>query len=59
VPFNGLFLNDVPLPALLSILLLGTLQACVGSAAGIELKAFVDSLDQMPDLDAILRGEDV
>ena len=40
-------------------LLLGTLQACVGPAAGIELKAFVDSLDQMPDLDAILRGEDV
>jgi len=40
-------------------LLLGTLQACVGDAAGIELKAFVDSLDQMPDLDAILRGEEV
>lgn len=40
-------------------LLLGSLQACVGPAAGIELKAFVDSLDQMPDLDAILRGEDV
>jgi hypothetical protein len=40
-------------------LLLGTLQACVGDAAGIELKAFVDSLDQMPNLDAILRGEDV
>jgi hypothetical protein len=40
-------------------LLLGTLQACVGPSAGIELKAFVDSLDQMPDLDAILRGEDI
>lgn len=40
-------------------LLLNTLQACVGSAAGIELKAFVDHLDQMPDLDAILRGETV
>jgi hypothetical protein len=38
-------------------LLLGTLQACVGPSAGIELKAFIDSLDQMPDLDAILRGE--
>ena len=38
-------------------LLLNTLQACVGSAAGIELKAFVDHLHQMPDLDAILRGE--
>lgn len=41
------------------MLLLGSLQACVGDAAGIELKAFIDSLDQMPDLDAILRGEDV
>lgn len=40
-------------------LLLGTLQACVGPSAGIELKAFIDSLDQMPDLDAILRGEDI
>ena len=40
-------------------LLLGTLQACVGPAAGIELKAFVDSLDQMPDLDAIMRGEEI
>ena len=43
------------LPQLLS----GTLQACVGHAAGIELKAFVDSLDKMPDLDAILAGEGV
>jgi hypothetical protein len=41
------------------LLLLGSLQACVGDAAGIELKAFIDSLDQMPDLDAILRGEDI
>ena len=40
-------------------ILLGTLQACVGPAAGIELKAFIDSMDQMPDLDAILRGEDI
>jgi hypothetical protein len=40
-------------------LLLGTLQACVGPAAGIELHAFVMNLDQMPDLDAILEGEDV
>ncbi|WP_299872612.1 AAA family ATPase [uncultured Cocleimonas sp.] len=39
--------------------LLGTLQACVGPAAGVELKAFIDSMDQMPDLDAILTGEDV
>lgn len=41
------------------LLLLNTLQACVGSAAGIELKAFIDHMHQMPDLDAILRGETV
>jgi hypothetical protein len=40
-------------------LLQGTLQACVGPAAGVELNAFVNSLDRMPDLDAILRGEEV
>jgi hypothetical protein len=40
-------------------LLQGTLQACVGPAAGIELTAFVNSIDQMPDLDAICRGEPV
>jgi hypothetical protein len=40
-------------------LLQGTLQACVGPAAGIELTAFVNSLDQMPDLDAIINGEQV
>lgn len=40
-------------------ILLGTLQACVGPAAGVELNAFVESLDQMPDLDAIVRGERV
>jgi len=40
-------------------LLLPTLQACVGPAAGLELNAFVENLDRMPDLDAILRGEEV
>ena len=40
-------------------LLLGTLQACVGQAAGIELNAFIANLDQMPDLDAIVKGEPV
>lgn len=40
-------------------LFLGALQACVGPAAGIELNAFIDSLDQMPDLDAIIAGEKV
>ena len=40
-------------------LLQGTLQACVGPAAGVELHAFVNSLDQMPDLDAIIAGEEL
>ncbi len=35
----------------------GTLQACVGPAAGLELHAFIDNLDRMPDIEAILRGE--
>jgi MoxR-like ATPase len=39
-------------------LLQSTLQACVGPAAGIELHAFVNSLEQMPDLDAIIAGEE-
>ncbi len=39
-------------------LLLGSLQACVGPAAGIECHAFIESLDQMPDLECILSGED-
>ncbi|BAN36729.1 ATPase [Sulfuricella denitrificans skB26] len=40
-------------------LLLPTLQACVGPAAGLELNAFIENLDRMPNLDAILRGEEV
>jgi hypothetical protein len=40
-------------------LLQGTLQACVGPAAGIELTAFVNSLDQMPNLDDIVDGKAV
>ncbi|EXJ11967.1 AAA family ATPase [Imhoffiella purpurea] len=40
-------------------LLQGALQACVGPAAGIELDAFIRSLELMPDLDAIARGESV
>ncbi len=40
-------------------LLLPTLQACVGPAAGLELHAFIENLDNMPDLDAITRGEPV
>ena len=40
-------------------LLTGALQACVGPAAGIELSAFVENLDKLPDIDAIIRGEKV
>jgi len=40
-------------------LLLGSLQACVGAAAGIELHAFIQNLDQMPDLTSILNGKSV
>jgi hypothetical protein len=39
-------------------LLPGALQACVGPAAGVELKAFIDNLDNLPDIDAIVIGED-
>jgi hypothetical protein len=38
-------------------LLTGALQACVGPAAGIELSAFVENLDKLPDIDAIVRGD--
>ena len=38
-------------------LLLSSLQACVGEAAAVELKAFIDHLDQMPDIDAIIAGK--
>ena len=40
-------------------LLTGALQACVGPAAGVELNAFISNLDQMPDLEAIVRGDDI
>ena len=40
-------------------LLTGALQACVGPAAGIELSAFVENLDKLPDIDAIVRGDKV
>ncbi|MFO1320073.1 MAG: MoxR family ATPase [Burkholderiales bacterium] len=33
------------------------LQACVGRAAGAELKAFIDHMVHLPDVDAIVRGE--
>lgn len=37
-------------------LLLDTLQACVGQAAGVELKAYLDNMANLPDIDAILSG---
>lgn len=40
-------------------LLLGAFQACVGPAAGIELQAYINNLENMPDLEAILAGEPV
>ena len=39
-------------------LLTDALQACVGQAAGLALKTFVDHMAQLPDLDAIIMGED-
>lgn len=42
-----------------SDVLMGSLQACVGPAVGIELHAFIENLDNLPDLDAIVRGEEV
>ncbi|NOY66197.1 MAG: AAA domain-containing protein [Gammaproteobacteria bacterium] len=39
--------------------LTGTIQACVGPAAGIELSAFIENLDKLPDIDAIVKGEQV
>jgi hypothetical protein len=38
-------------------LLLEAVQACVGPAAGVEFKAFVDHMNELPDIDAIARGE--
>ncbi len=38
-------------------LVLDALQACVGRAAGAELKAFIDHMEHLPDVDAIARGE--
>lgn len=35
------------------------LQACVGNAAGIELSAFINNLENLPDVMAILEGKDV
>jgi hypothetical protein len=38
-------------------LMLDALQACVGQAAGVELKTFIDNMAQLPDIEAILAGQ--
>ena len=37
-------------------LLSDALHACVGQACGVELKAFVENLENLPDIDGILDG---
>ena len=32
------------------------LQACVGHGVGVELKAFIDNMENLPDIDGILEG---
>ena len=39
-------------------LLPDALRACVGAGAGVEFKAFIDHMGELPDIDAILQGED-
>ncbi|OOZ41127.1 ATPase [Solemya pervernicosa gill symbiont] len=38
-------------------LLSPALQSCVGPAAGIELAAFIDNMEKLPDIDAIISGD--
>ncbi|MGU9978355.1 MAG: AAA family ATPase [Candidatus Oxydemutatoraceae bacterium WSBS_2016_MAG_OTU14] len=40
-------------------LLLPSVQACVGQAAGLELCAFMHGMEKLPDLKGILAGQDV
>ena len=40
-------------------LLSAALEACVGEAAGIEFMAYLEHLEKLPDIDAIIRGEQV
>lgn len=35
------------------------LQASVGKACGVELKAFIDNMENLPDINAILDGQDI
>jgi len=38
-------------------LMLDALQACVGQAAGVEFKTFIDNMTRLPDIEAILAGQ--
>ena len=40
-------------------LLLDGLQACVGAASGIEFKAFMDHIRELPDIEAIANGRSI
>lgn len=40
-------------------ILVNALQACVGDAAGIEFNAFIENIDKLPDISAILDGQKV
>jgi len=40
-------------------LLSGALQACVGPAAGAEFLAWLNNLEQLPDVEAVLAGKNV
>lgn len=40
-------------------LLPDALRACVGEAAGVELHAFLRHIEKLPDIDAILAGEEI
>jgi len=40
-------------------LLSAALEACVGEAAGIEFMAYLEHLERLPDIDAIIDGEPV
>jgi AAA domain (dynein-related subfamily) len=39
-------------------LLSDALQACVGGAAGVELGAFIENMENLPDIDAIIQGRE-
>ncbi len=39
-------------------LITDALQASVGNAVGVELKAFIDNMENLPDIDAILEGRE-